>query len=183
MLNVPSNSSTYSDYVFRTISGKSAWSSWYQHILQSHARGVPPFSIAGWSITRDTTDLQSAHPHSYPTIPWVLLKKYETVASGQHGSVSQHSPYIKHTKTELFQSQNLLLTFKKLWLHQPWCLSKTVSHTCNWSPKQGADGTECKNWFSYEPHQWNECHLIYSIPFPISHKLICQSLGSLKVLS
>lgn len=76
--------------------------------------------------------------------PMSLIKKYETVASGQHVSVSQHSPYIKQ-KTELPQSQNLLLTLKKLWLHQPCCFSKTVSHTCNRRPKQGTGSTEYKN--------------------------------------
>lgn len=142
---------------------------------------VPPFSIVGWSITRDSTDLQSAHLYPYPTIPLVSLKSMEMwhrSASSCFTAFSIHKPY---TKTEILQSQNLLLTLRKLWLHQPCCFSKTVTHSSKWSLKRGADGTGCKNWFSL--HQWNECHLIFSMPFPISHKLICESLDSLEVLS
>lgn len=109
---------------------------------------TPPFSIVGWSITREhnlRTCLSPSLPHN--SVASYFKNKHTSTLTNVYEKVwncgSRVSTCMFHS-LEVHQSQNLLLTQKRQ-LSQPCGLSTTVylSHL-QLSPKQGGDSTRCK---------------------------------------
>lgn len=126
-------------------------------------RSLGPFSIVGWSITRDsrlTACLSPSLSHNSMS----LIIKHEIVASGS--ACACFTAFSIHTKTQCSQSQKLLLILKKLRLPQPCCFTKTSA-------------TEVQNKEQTAQDARNDLHMNYATDMNVTSFPQCHSQSAI----